>query len=257
MDTDHLGNHDDVVRRQFTATAIPFMEAARHATAIETLVSMSGVGTEDRVLDVACGPGLVACELAKVARHVTGIDLTEEMITQATKRAAEFGLDNVTWEVGSAVPLPDGDASYSTVVTRYSFHHLLDPAAALREMIRVCERGGVVLVADVDIPDENANAFNRMEKLRDPSHARALTSSEWEQLLQASGLADLARASYVVDTELEAQLAASAPAPGGAEQIRAMFEDDLTTQAMGVATRRVENEIWFSYPISIFTGRKA
>ena len=41
---------------------------------------MSGVGPEDDVLDVACGPGLVACALAARAKHVTGIDLTPAMI---------------------------------------------------------------------------------------------------------------------------------------------------------------------------------
>ena len=44
---------------------------------------MAGVCPKDDVLDVACGPGLVACALAPAARHVTGIDITPAMIEQA------------------------------------------------------------------------------------------------------------------------------------------------------------------------------
>jgi ubiquinone/menaquinone biosynthesis C-methylase UbiE len=50
------------------------------------LIDMTGVGPADRVLDVACGPGLVACSLAEVARHVTGLDLAPAMIKQAGAR---------------------------------------------------------------------------------------------------------------------------------------------------------------------------
>ena len=44
---------------------------------------MRKVTSKDSVLDVACGPGMVACEFAKVAHHVTGIDITEKIIEQA------------------------------------------------------------------------------------------------------------------------------------------------------------------------------
>jgi ubiquinone/menaquinone biosynthesis C-methylase UbiE len=110
---------------------------------------MAGIGPEDTVLDVACGPGLVACTLAEVAQHVTGIDLTPAMIEQAQARQKAKGLMNLTWLVGDAVPLPFPETAFSVVVTRYSFHHFLDPKAVLAEMVRVCSPAGRVAVIDV------------------------------------------------------------------------------------------------------------
>src|SRR5262245_41056251 len=128
---------------QFTRQAVPFAEMPAHSNdeANRLLVEMAGVGPADTVLDVACGPGLVACPLAEVARHVTGIDLTPAMIEQAQARQRAKGLTNLTWLVGDAVPLPFPDAAFSVVVTRYSFHHFLDPRAVLAEMVRVCRPG--------------------------------------------------------------------------------------------------------------------
>ena len=70
---------------QFTRQAIPFseMHARDDAEIHRLLMDTAGIGPEDDVLDVACGPGLVACEVARVARHVTGVDLTRAMIELA------------------------------------------------------------------------------------------------------------------------------------------------------------------------------
>src|SRR5437667_7119201 len=101
------------------------------------------------------------------------------MIEQARARQRSKGLTNLTWLVGDAVPLPFPDAAFSLVFTRYSFHHFLEPKAVLAEMLRVCSSGGRVVVVDVfTTGPEQAEAFNRMEKMRDPSHVRALALEE-------------------------------------------------------------------------------
>ena len=98
------------------------------------------------------------------------------MIEQAQALQQAQGLTNLTWRIGNVLPLPFPDASFSLVFTRYSFHHLLDPEAVLAEMVRVCSPGGRVAVVDVFTSSpEQAEAFNRMERLRDPSHVRALS----------------------------------------------------------------------------------
>src|SRR5437762_9440222 len=129
----------------------------------ELLLTVSGAGPADTVLDVACGTGLMSCAFAKVARHVTGIDLTPAMIEQAKAMQKADGLTNLTWHIGDVLPLPFSDGSFSLVFTRYSFHHLLDPKAVLAEMVRVCAPGGRVVVVDVFMsnPDQ-AEAYNRL-----------------------------------------------------------------------------------------------
>src|SRR5690349_4417411 len=135
-------NHTEEQRRlildQFTRQAVPFAEMPAHSNeeSIRLLIDLAQIGPEDDVLDVACGPGLVACSLAELARHVTGIDLVPAMMEQARARQQSKGLTNLTWLIGDAVPLPFPDATFSVVVTRYSFHHFLDPKAVLAEMVR-------------------------------------------------------------------------------------------------------------------------
>jgi SAM-dependent methyltransferase len=209
------------------------------------------------VLDVACGPGLVACTLAAVARQVTGIDLTPAMIEQARARQREQGLTNLTWRVGDAVPLPWPDAAFSVVVTRYSFHHFLDPKAVLAEMVRVCRPGGRVAVIDVFTRGpEQAAAYDRVEKLRDPSHVRALSVEELTGLFRGAGLRDLKTAFYRLEVALEALLAASFPNPGGGDRVRQTFAEDVGVDRLGVGAHRRDGDIHFAFPVVVVVGRK-
>src|SRR5262245_36115456 len=188
--TNTADEHQRLILEQFTKQAVPFSQMRNHSP--ELLLTASGAGPADTVLDVACGPGLMACAFAKVARHVTGIDLTPAMIDQAKVMQQAEGLTNLTWHVGDVLPLPFDDASFALVFTRYSFHHFLDPRAVLTEMVRVCTPGGRVVVVDVFTSyPEQAEAYNRMEKLCDPSHVRALALEELTSLLAQAGLRDV------------------------------------------------------------------
>jgi len=249
--------HNQTIIEQFSKQAVPFAEKPGHSSSMHMLIEMSGVSGGDLVLDVACGPGLVACALAPHARHVTGIDITPAMIEQARRLQGEKQLENLTWQVGNVLPLPFPADSFSVVLTRYSFHHFLQPDAVLAEMVRVCRRGGRVMVADVVLPPEKAEAYNHMEKLRDPSHTLALTYPEMAEMVGASGLTNIRSGHYKVEMELEKQLRASFPNPGDADRIRRLFEADLGVDALGVGAHRQGTEIHFAYPILVVVGEKS
>jgi ubiquinone/menaquinone biosynthesis C-methylase UbiE len=248
--------HNQAIVEQFSQQAIPFSELPGHSQSIQMLIELSGVMTSDDVLDVACGPGLVACEFALHAGHVTGIDITPQMIEQAKERQKDKQLSNLSWQVGDVLPLPFPDAHFSIVLTRYSFHHFLNPADVLAEMLRVCKPGGKVMVIDVVQPPEKVEAYDQLEKLRDPSHVHALTPSEMASIAVASGLSNVKTARYKVEGELEAQLSASFPNPGDADKIREMFRTDLKLDRMGIDVHRHGNEIHFAVPILIMVGEK-
>lgn len=129
-------DHNQRIISQFSQQAVPFAELPGHLQSMQILLDMSGVSAVGNVLDVACGPGLVACEFAAHAKHVTGIDITPRMIEQAKERQMNKGLNNISWQVGDVLPLPFADMQFSIVLTRYTFHHFLTPAAVLSEMIR-------------------------------------------------------------------------------------------------------------------------
>ena len=248
--------HHDTIISQFTLQAVPFAELPGHSASMDMLVQFSGVGARDTVLDVACGPGIVAGELAKHAAHVTGLDLTPTMIEEAGKRQQEQNLTNVSWHIGDVLPLPFPSAHFSCVVTRYSFHHFLDPMAVLLEMVRVCKPHGRVMVVDAVLPSEKTGAYNRMEQLRDPSHTKALSFAEMATAFEMSGLTNIKTGRYKVEMELERQLAASFPHPGDKNKLRRMFESDIGKDAMGVGVHRMGSEIHFAYPILITVGQK-
>jgi SAM-dependent methyltransferase len=252
-------DHRALILDQFTRQAVPFRELPAHSTeqSIRRLKDSAGIGPEDRVLDVACGPGLLACAFARDARHVTGIDLTPAMIDQAESLQRGNRLENLSWAVGDVAALPYPDASFSVVFTRYSFHHLLDPKAVLAEMVRVARPGGRVVVVDVYTTSRvQAEAYDRVEKLRDPSHVRALGLDELTRMVQDSGLRDVTSDFYGLEVELGQLLASSFPGPGDAEIIRRTFLEDLGKNRLGVNARQDDGRICFAFPTVVLVGQK-
>jgi ubiquinone/menaquinone biosynthesis C-methylase UbiE len=252
-DTAH--EHMRVIVDQFTKQAVPFSRMPDHSP--ELILATTGVGPTDTVLDVACGPGVLACAFARVAHHVTGIDLTPAMIEQAKACQQSHRLANTTWRIGDVHPLPFPDTSFSLVFTRYSFHHFLDPKAVLTEMVRVCSPGGRVVVVDVFTSGpEQAEAYNRMEKLRDPSHVRALSLEELTGLFHEAGLQHVRRQFYKHAFCLDQVLKGSFPNPGDEEKIRRLFEEDVGLDRLGLGIQRGDEGIQFAYPIVILVGDK-
>ena len=207
----------------------------------------------DRVLDVACGAGRLTISLAKLTHRVTGIDLTAAMIDKGRDLQCETGVTNVDWHVGDVLPLPFPDAAFSLVVSQAAFHHLADPAAVLMEMARVCSRGGRIAVNDLSPDPVKADALNRVEKLRDPSHVRALPPAELRALGKEIGLVETAVSSYLTpQIPLEAVLETSFPNPGDLETVRALYRADAERglDALGLRAEFSVDQIMIRYPMT-------
>jgi ubiquinone/menaquinone biosynthesis C-methylase UbiE len=251
-------DHQALILDQFTRQATPFATAPgiQDAEALALIVDFSGAGPDDTVLDVACGPGIVVCAFARTVRHATGIDVTPAMLDRARALQRESGLTNVTWQQGDVLPLPYPDAAFSIVVSRFAFHHFLQPGRVLAEMRRVCAPGGTVMVVDAAPAADKADAFNRMEKLRDPSHARALPLSEHVRLFCEAGLPEPRVTSYRLQGELDGLLSRSFPNAGDAERLREIFTGSLDGDALDMQTRREGNRIRFGYPVAVVAARR-
>jgi ubiquinone/menaquinone biosynthesis C-methylase UbiE len=249
-------SHQDRILDQFTRQAVPFATAApiRNEEALGKIVAMAEAGPGDTSLDVACGPGLLVCAFARVVSHATGIDATPAMLEQARRERDQRWLRNVTFEQGDALKLPYEDGKFSIISSRFAFHHLLEPGAALAEMCRVCAPGGRVVVADSSPAPAKADAFNAMEKLRDPSHARALPTAELADLFAGVGLAKPRIAGYRLEAELEELLRRSFPEEGDADRVRAIFERSVDDDALDLATRRENGRIFLGFPVAILAA---
>jgi SAM-dependent methyltransferase len=190
-------------------------------------------------------------------RHATGIDVTPAMLERARALAAERGQTNVTWQLGTVLPLPFETGAFSIAVSRFAFHHFQDPLAVLCEMRRVAAPDGRVVVADLTAsPDPvKAAAFHEMEMLRDPSHVRALTLADLEALFPAAGLTIAERRFYRLEVDLDGVLERSFPAPGDEVRIRAMWDAAVANDGFGLDIRRQDTRIRFAYPVVVLVGR--
>lgn len=255
-----MPNHNHLVVDQFTRQAEAFAVAPqiRSEDALNLLISGCKAFSTDLSLDVACGPGIVTCAFAKVVQHATGIDLTPAMIAQGQKLAAEKGIQNLTLCVGDVYVLPFEAEAFSIVTSRYAFHHLEEPQRVLEQMVRVCKPNGRVAIMDLvasDSPDKAA-AFNRMERLRDPSHVRALTLAEWLKLFENAGLKGPRVQPYKMHVEVEGLLKASFPNAGDADMVREMIADSVVGDLMGIDARTKDGALFFSYPIALMVAER-
>jgi len=116
------------------------------ASVAPRLVRLAGIEAGMRVLDVACGTGVVALTAARRGARVTGIDLTPKLIERARENAEIMGLD-VRWLEGDAEALPFGDGEFDVVVSQFGHMFAPRPDVTVSEMLRVLEPGGTIAFA--------------------------------------------------------------------------------------------------------------
>jgi ubiquinone/menaquinone biosynthesis C-methylase UbiE len=120
------------------------------ADARSGLFAAASVAAGERVLDVACGTGLVALEAARLvgaAGRVTGVDLSGKMVEAARRRAAGLGIANATFQRMDAQKLELEDASFDVALCALGLMYVPDLSAALSEMHRILRPGGRMIVA--------------------------------------------------------------------------------------------------------------
>lgn len=246
--------HNENIVEQFSKQASGYTSITSHSDALEKLISKTSASKNDEVLDIACGSGIVACEFAKHTNHVTGIDMTQVMLDEAKKLQIKLNLKNLTWQIGDVENLPYDDNSFSIVVSRFGFHHFLNPLKVLTEMKRVCKPGGIVMVVDVSLPDSKIEKYNEMEKNRDFSHVAALSLTEFSRLFERVNLKNFNADFYSMKIELNEQLQASFPSDSIA--LKNMIIADVGVDDLGINVTKINSEYFLHYPIQIFSAKK-
>ena len=100
-----------------------------------------------RIADLGCGTGSVSCLLASQGHLVSGLDLAPAMIGRARTKAADLGV-SATFAVGDAASPPWPDRCFDVVLCRHLLWALEDPAAAVREWLRILVPGGGLLLIE-------------------------------------------------------------------------------------------------------------
>ena len=177
------------VKHFFAEHAQDYSRSQSHARGadLDALVRALKPKKSEVALDVATGTGFTAVTLAGLVGHVTGIDVTDEMLAQAGRLARERGCTNVRFELGDAMRIGYPSSSFDLVTTRRATHHFKDVPKFLREARRVLRPGGRLGVVDMSPPEGTETFSNRIEKLRDRSHVKAFTPTAWSLMISKAG----------------------------------------------------------------------
>lgn len=252
--------HKSDIISQFTRQAKLFAGAkSLHSDqVINLLVEAANPEPNHEMLDVACGPGTIVAAFAPRVRRAVGFDVTGSMLEEAAKLGEERGLKNVEWRLGDALGLPFPDQSFDIVTCRFAFHHMLQPAKVLGEMKRVCRKGGTIVVCDGVASDDpiKALAFNQMERFRDSSTTRFLTSDELLATFEEAGLKVPQLTRFRVPSERDTLARGSFPVNDDRAALCRMIDESVEGDTMGLGAHDFEGTVRFYYPSVILVAAR-
>ncbi len=257
-----MSSHNEIIRESFTTQAETFAANPwiTNEERISRLVAAACLAGNERVLDIATGPGYIAEAFARAAREVVGLDLTAAMLAIAEERTRQRGITNISFRTGDAQNLPFESGEFDVVVCRLALHHVQSPAKVVGEMARVCRSGGTVLIEDIYASEhpERAAYQDRWEVLRDPSHVRTLPISEFLHLFRGAGLeTDRVLTFDDLCPEVERWLATTKAPPADAAEVRRLLEEDRLHDLSGTQPfRDATGELHFHARTAILGGRK-
>jgi demethylmenaquinone methyltransferase/2-methoxy-6-polyprenyl-1,4-benzoquinol methylase len=148
------------------------------------LVSRLTVGPEDTVLDVATGTAAVAIELVRrTGCRVVGLDQSREMLETGRERVEAAGFaDRIELMEGTADRLPYDAESFGGLTFTYLLRYVEDPAATMRELVRVVKPGGTIVMLEFGLPSGLARpAWELYVRIGLPLLG-ALVSPGWRQV---------------------------------------------------------------------------
>ena len=129
----------ETLKTKLTTTweAGDFSEVAKHIEKVaEEFVERLDIKPGMKVLDVACGSGNLAVNAAQKGADVTGIDIADNLVESAKKRAEALGLD-IKFEQGDAEALPYDDNTFDVVMTMFGAMFAPRPDVTASELVRV------------------------------------------------------------------------------------------------------------------------
>jgi SAM-dependent methyltransferase len=133
--------HFKAAQRAGWASFAPLQAITTAAAA--RLARHARIAPGQRVLDVACGTGVVAITAARLGARATGLDLTPELLEVARTNAGMAGHE-IDWHEGDVEALPFADASFDVVTSQFGHMFAPRPDVALGQMLRVLKPGGTI-----------------------------------------------------------------------------------------------------------------
>lgn len=215
------------VQKQFGRAAEAYTQSPAFAEGEDLgwLVEQAGTELHAYALDIGTGAGHAAFALAPCTENIVGFDITAQMVEAACRNASDRGIENYHACVGNAEFLPFSNANFPLVICRYTGHHFHNPARVVQEVARVLTPGGRFLVVDNTSPDDPSadRWINTVEVLRDPSHVREWSQSEWQAYFHEAGLSFGVTNTWLKMLEFDDWVARQQTPPAAVTELRALF----------------------------------
>lgn len=246
--------HDETTQAEFTRQAETFRDSPTLGAEEVTARVGEALGPRrDRVIDVACGPGLLLPTLAEHARSVVGVDLTRESL-----RLADEGAPAAAHLVRArAEQLPFRPGSFDGAVVRLALHHFAEPARALAAIRALLGDGGRLVVLDVLGPDDRevARLRDALERLRDPSHTALLSRDAMAAALGRAGFA-LRDATLWSRPRAFSEWARIVNEPRRTADLETVLRALCRAggDAAGLRLRQEDGALWFTYDWGLFVA---
>jgi SAM-dependent methyltransferase len=242
-----------VAYRIRTGTPVKEPVYSRPVPHLVRLVEFAEPASDDVCLDVADGGASLATALVPRVRQVTAVEAAPAHRVAAGRvptvlfrpNGSRSAPETVTVRA-EASALPYRDRSFSLVTLRSPLSRLPDPAAALREMLRVCRPGGRLIVAGTVRTRHSAPERERLERLRDPDHVATPSLALLTELVTEAG-ADVRRLElFTIERPIDTWLEDSCD-PAAAERIRdALITEIEGGSRTGARPRLIGGELWFT-----------
>lgn len=261
----------ELVKELFGANAANYVVSDVHAkgASLARLVELVGPAADWHGLDIATGGGHTALVFAPHVKHMTASDLTQQMLDQVEKQVTGKAIDNVSTHIADAEDLPFDEGRFDLVTCRIAPHHFPEIPKFVAEVARVLKPGGTFALVDNVSPDEATNpgfsdadlaeaaaTYNEFEKIRDPSHNRAWTASEWLDCIVNAGFAiehtEILPKKMSFDTWIKNMAVPAEKVPG----LAAMLSDAKPAFAAYIQRREDDKGVGFTIAELLVVARK-
>jgi SAM-dependent methyltransferase len=235
--------HDETVVDQFDPRAHAYLTSPVHAAGPDldqAVEQVQRLPARVAMLDVGCGAGHLSLALAPFFERALATDLSPSMLAAVKATAAQRRLPQIQVQQANAQALPFADGTFDLVCSRYSAHHWRDPPAALREMRRVARPGGTLLMIDL-LGDESPlvdTHLQAIELLRDPSHVRDYSPSQWHRQLVDAGFVLQHEARWPTRMEFGSWIERMRTPPSSVAAIRKLLAEACSEVRAGLAVEQ-------------------
>ncbi|MFB6346011.1 MAG: class I SAM-dependent methyltransferase, partial [bacterium] len=232
----------------FDNSSQEYLESAIFTEGADLDVITDWMGECSAVLDVGAGTlhtagRLSACGVSWVA----GLDPSLPMLRDGSSR---YG--SVRPIAGRSEDLPFGRESVEGVVCRYAAHHFSAPERFFREAKRILVPGGTLVLQDlvVEKADDLGDRINGIAELRDPSHGRYRSPSQWRNLVKEAGLVVQEAEHFTLPLNYDDWIERSDPSRDSRRTIRERFDELSASQRRRINLSYTDGEPdSFEYPV--------